>query len=87
MYKKACCMSKVIVLLIKPIVFLTFLLPSATLDLKVPISGAPRACERSLIATTIYPSEKIWQSLDLKPTDRPSVRTTGKPMFNPTPYS
>ena len=38
MYKKAWCTCKVIVLQIKPIVFLTFSLPSASLDLKVPIS-------------------------------------------------
>ena len=37
MYKKAWCTYKVVVLLIKPIVFLTFLLPSASLDLKVRI--------------------------------------------------
>ena len=36
MYKKAWCTSKVVVLLIKPIVFLTLSLPSASLDLKVP---------------------------------------------------
>ena len=41
MYKKPGCTCKVVVLLIKPIVFfffLTFSLPSASLDLKVPIS-------------------------------------------------
>ena len=37
MYKKAWCTSKVVVLLKKPIVFLTFLLPSSPLDVKVPI--------------------------------------------------
>ena len=37
MYKKARCTCKVVVLLIKPIVFLTFSLPSASWDLKVPI--------------------------------------------------
>ena len=37
MYKKAWCTCKVVALLIKPIVFLAFLLPSASLDLKVPI--------------------------------------------------
>ena len=35
MYKNAWCTSKVVVLLIKPIVFLTLSLPSASLDLKV----------------------------------------------------
>ena len=37
MYKKGGCTCKVLVLLIKPIVFLTFSSPSASLDLKVPI--------------------------------------------------
>ena len=37
MYKKSWCTCKVVVLLIKTIVFLTFSLPSASLDLKVPI--------------------------------------------------
>ena len=36
MYRKAWCTCKVVVLLIKPIVFLTFSLPSMSLDLKVP---------------------------------------------------
>ena len=36
MYKKVWCTREVVVLLIKPIVFLSFLLPSASLDLKVP---------------------------------------------------
>ena len=36
MNKNVCCTCKVVVLLIKPIVFLTFLLSSASLDLKVP---------------------------------------------------
>ena len=38
MYKKARCTCKPVVLLIKPIVFFTFSLPSASLDLKVPLS-------------------------------------------------
>ena len=41
MYKKAWCTCKVVVLLIKPIVFLTFSLLSASLDLKVPIVYRP----------------------------------------------
>ena len=36
MYKKAWCTRKVVFLLIKAIDFLTFSLPSASLDLKVP---------------------------------------------------
>ena len=39
MYKKVWCTCKVVVLLIKPIVFLTFSLSSASLDLKVPITS------------------------------------------------
>ena len=39
MFKKAWCTCIVVVLLIKPIVFLTFLLPAASLDLKVPITS------------------------------------------------
>ena len=50
-------------------------------------SGAPtramRARERSPIAKEIYPSQKIWKSRD-RATDRPSVRTTGIPMFTLT---
>ena len=37
MYKKVRCTCEVVVLLIKPIVFFTFSLLSASLDLKVPI--------------------------------------------------
>ena len=37
MNKKVCCTCEVVVLLIKPIVFLTFSLSSASLDLKLPI--------------------------------------------------
>ena len=36
MYKKAWCTCKVVVLLLNPIVYLTFSLPSASLNLKVP---------------------------------------------------
>ena len=40
MYKKAWCICKVVVLLIKPIVFFfTFSLPSASLDFKFPNNG------------------------------------------------
>ena len=46
MYKKAWCTRKVVVLLIKPIAFLTFSLPSASLDLKAPdiTSFVPCSC-------------------------------------------
>ena len=51
MYKKAWCTCKVVVLLIKPIVFFTFSLPSASLDFKFPnnrdfsaISVTKRSC-------------------------------------------
>ena len=37
MYKKARCTCKVVVLVIKPIAFLTFSLPSSSSDLKAPI--------------------------------------------------
>ena len=37
MYKKAWCTFKIVVLVIKPIAFLTFSLPSLSSDLKVPI--------------------------------------------------
>ena len=40
MREKAWCMCKVVVLLIKPIVYLTFSLPSASLDLRVPSTVA-----------------------------------------------
>ena len=36
--KKVWCTCKAVVLLIKPIVFMTFSLPSASLDLKIPIT-------------------------------------------------
>ena len=39
MYKKAWCSCEVVVLLIKLTVFFTFSLPSASLDLKVPITA------------------------------------------------
>ena len=48
MYKKAWCTCKVVVLLIKPIVFFTFLLLFASLDLKVPNDfGATSVTKRS----------------------------------------
>ena len=46
MYKKAWCTCKVVVLLIKPTVFLTFSLSSASLDLKVPILAGKRGSRR-----------------------------------------
>ena len=45
------CTCEVVVLLIKPIVFLTFLLSSASLDLKVPINRATRAVSPVTIET------------------------------------
>ena len=44
---------------------------------KIAYSGAPLAKE-------IYPSQKIWLSRDRTPNERPSVRTTGIPMFTVT---
>ena len=46
MYKKVWCTCKVVVFLIKPIVFITFSLPSASLDLKVPILAGKRGIRR-----------------------------------------
>ena len=47
MYKKAWCTCKVVVLLIKSFFFfLTFSLPSASLDLKVPILARKRDSRR-----------------------------------------
>ena len=43
MYKKVSCTCKVVVLLIKPIVFVTFSSPFASLDLKVPSAKQRRA--------------------------------------------
>ena len=47
MYKKAWCMCKVVVLLIEPF-FFTFSLPSASLDLKVPIRKLKQQRRRRL---------------------------------------
>ena len=44
MNKKVWCTCEVVVLLIKPIVFLTFSLPSASLDLKVPNASCLHPC-------------------------------------------
>ena len=54
MYKKAWCTCKVVVLLIKPIVFLTFSLPSASLDLKVPNNDEGDSNETVKKAIGIY---------------------------------
>ena len=62
MRKKAWCTCKVVVLLIKPIVYLTFLLPSASLDLRVPSTVAARGNSPSPITEVKYntvPSEYI----------------------------
>ena len=58
MYKKALCSCKVVVLRIKPIVFLTFLPPSASLDLKVPIF--------TLMAASIPPLQNFMSFLQQK---------------------
>ena len=55
MYKKAWCTCKVVVLLIKPIVFLRFSLPSASLDLKVPIIIFGRQLPTFLYITVLRP--------------------------------
>ena len=53
MYKKAWCACKVVVLLIKPIDFLTFSLPSASLDLKVPNNRRARRDDLRLTTRNI----------------------------------
>ena len=58
MYKKAWCTCKIVVLVIKPIAFFTFLLLSLLLDLKV-----------SYILTYWYFKKSIWKS-DLKCEER-----------------
>ena len=57
MYKKAICTCEVVVLLIKPIVFFTLSLPSASLDLKLPIVAVNKlsilgCCEKSRASGT-----------------------------------
>ena len=79
MYKKAWCACKVIVLQIKPIVFLTFSLPSASLDLKVPNAKQKRAqllrseshcfpCTKEIEKTFLHPlaKEKLHAELNGK---------------------
>ena len=58
MYKKARCTCKVIVLLIKPNVFFTFSLPSASLDLKVPIL-AGKHCSRRQSTTSFSENVEV----------------------------
>ena len=61
-------MYEVVVLLIKPIVFLTFSLSSASLDLKVPISELTQQDGRGkTTANLVWPA---WQSFCLKKTFR-----------------
>ena len=45
MYKKVCCTCKVDVMLIKPIAFLTFSLPSPSSSLKLPYEEMDEACK------------------------------------------
>ena len=66
MDKKVCCTCEVVVLLIKPIVFLTFSLSSASLDLKVPdtkIDGLLIECRLALfceiLAKFLFMESKI----------------------------
>ena len=54
MYKKAWCTCKVVVLLMKPIVFLTISLPSASLDLEVPILTATQTLKSEPIGNGIH---------------------------------
>ena len=58
MYNKAWCMCKVVVLLIKPIVFSMFSLPSVSLDFKLPSKGPTPVnalCPRVLHVATCMP--------------------------------
>ena len=66
MYKNASCTCKVVVSLIKPFVFLTFSLPSASLDLKVPILAGKRGSRchpTSILSENVVVAEAIYQML------------------------
>ena len=68
MYKKAWCTCKVVVLLIKPIVFLTFSLPSASWDLKVPILAGKRGSRRhstTSFSENVEVAETSYQMLEV----------------------
>ena len=73
MNKKTWCTCKVVFLLIKPIVFLTFSLPSPSLYLKVPIilhlrpdlavdnflTITPSSCNQEFFLTAVYLSREL----------------------------
>ena len=70
MYKKAWCTCKIVVLLIKPIVYLTFSLPSASLDLKVPILAGKRGSRRhstTSFSESVLVAETSYQMLEVLP--------------------
>ena len=58
--KKAWCTCKVVVLLIKPIAFLPFSLPSASALLKLPITVEPLLWDTSIQGTPPFRRHKIW---------------------------
>ena len=70
MYKKAWCTCKIVVLLIKSIVHLTFSLPSASLDLKVPILAGKRGSRRhstTSFSESVLVAETSYQMLEVLP--------------------
>ena len=89
MYKKPWCTCKVVVLLIKPTVFFFFFfffsLPSASLDLKVPILAAKRdsRChpttsfrENVELAATRYQMLEVLSFCDQERVEPPSLKVT-----------
>ena len=68
MYKQAWCTCKVVDLLIKPIAFLTFSLPSSLLHLKVPNSRT-QAINKGRGTSEVSLVIKKQQSIKLRPTD------------------
>ena len=83
MYKKAC---KVVVLLLEPIVFfLTFSLPPASLDLKIPILAGKRhsrhystTCfmKNVLVEESSYQMLEVSTFCDREGTQTPSIKIT-----------
>ena len=69
MYKKVRCTCEAVVLLIKPIVFLTLSLSSASLDLKVPSKSLKTVLTSVNIAVSAYPEGLVinQQRLDCRP--------------------
>ena len=85
MYKKARCTCKVVVLLLEPFVFLTFSLPSASLDLKVLILAGQRDSRHystTCFTANVLVEESSYQLLevltfcDREGTQIPSIKIT-----------